>query len=278
MLRLILVLVLMGSLSGCGVKYVQLPEEYYGRPEEHPSTRPQQEKASGKKFSQDTGYKIRPISEQELSRIAETHPDLTYDVLIEILARLNRQARYYVRDNIRDGTPIRVPNNFLDYRNWTPLPRSIPGGSGIPKLILVSKDTFFLGWYERGKLAADTQICIGQKPEWTEAGIYKVLEKDPDHYSRSYTNALGGPAWMPSALRVYGTVWIHGGDVAGGYCSHGCITVPLSTAKVLFEWTPTGTPVIVLDSLSDLDGAISSLSARSAPEEPVTLSPYRKGE
>jgi hypothetical protein len=58
---------------------------------------------------------------------------------------------------------------------------------------------------------------------------------------------------MPYALHVYGHVWIHAGDVVDGYCSHGCINVPLRQAQELFEWAERGTLVLIVQSLKDLD-------------------------
>jgi len=82
--------------------------------------------------------------------------------------------------------------------------------------------------------------------------VYKVEDKDPDHVSRSYSNSFGEPAWMPWAMRIYDHVWIHAGDVTGPKCSHGCIILPVDPAQEVYFWSNTGTRVIVLDSLAEL--------------------------
>lgn len=138
------------------------------------------------------------------------------------------------------------------------MPKFIPQAATIPKLIVIVKDIPFLGAYAHGKLVSDTEICIGKTENLTKAGIYDVLEKDADHISRSYDNAYGEPAPMPWALRIYGTVWIHAGDITNGYCSHGCINLPLMPAKRIFGWASQGTPVAVVESLEQLKTALEN--------------------
>jgi len=194
------------------------------------------------------------IGEDELWNSCEKAARMDPILCREILARLNRRAHYYIYDDIRHGRPIKVPDDFADFRDWTPIPRFLPRFADIPRLILVVRSIPFLGWYEMGHMAGDTLACIGTKAEPTERGFYKVLEKDPDHYSRSYSNDFGEPAWMPWALRVYDTVWIHAGDVSSAYCSHGCVILPPKRAQDLYEWADKGTPVVIVDSVKDLDG------------------------
>jgi len=203
-------------------------------------------------------WRERVITEKELSRLSEKDPDLTPSTALEILARLNTRARYYVADDIKNRQPLKVPNNFSAYKHWTPLPRYIPDIAALPKFILVVKDVPFLGWYIRGRLIGDSLICIGKSEGWTKDGIYKVQDKDADHISRSYTNAYGEPAPMPWALRIYEHVWIHAGDITGGYCSHGCLNLPLMAAQGLFNWANPGTPVMIVGSVRDVKSTLLS--------------------
>jgi hypothetical protein len=131
----------------------------------------------------------------------------------------------------------------------------------------------FAGWYEKGHLLEDTYICIGKKGEWTKAGLYKVLKKDEHHVSASYRNAYGQPALMPWALRIYGHVWIHAGDIEGPNCSHGCINLPLQPAAKLFDWAGADTTVLVIESLKDLDQKLPRRPVKSTPDK---ASPAKK--
>jgi hypothetical protein len=200
----------------------------------------------------DVGWMERRIGEAELLGFNQKEPDLSPSAKLAILARLNTRAKYYIDEDIRSGQALKVPNDFSAFRHWTPLPKFIPETVSVPKFVLVVKDIPFIGWYERGRLVGDTYVCIGKEGDWTKAGIYKVLDKDVDHISRSYTNAYGRPAPMPWALRIYEHVWIHAGDITGGYCSHGCINLPLTPAVSLFDWADSKTVVVVLSSLNEL--------------------------
>ena len=211
----------------------------------------------------------RVVTEQELQKIAARDPSMSRIFCLDILARLNGKARNYIVDDIKSKQRIKAPTDFFAYRTWTPLPRSLVGRITVPKFILIVKDIPFIGWYEKGGLKGDSQICIGKMYSWTHTGCYNVLQKDPDHISQSYTNAYGEPAFMPFALWIYARVWIHAGDVTGGYCSHGCINLTVSAAESLFDWADIGTPVLIIDSLKDLDKEIKKYS---------TLNPKPKTE
>jgi hypothetical protein len=205
----------------------------------------------------DTGLKMRTLSEQEIQRLSSKDPDLSPSAIRHILSRINAKASYYIEEDIRDGRPMIVPNDLRAYKKWSPLDHYIPEVAGIPKFILIVKDEYFLGWYEEGRLVGDSHICIGKKDGWTRAGVYAVKEKDPDHVSRSYTNAYGQPALMPWALRIYEHVWIHAGDITQGNCSHGCINLPVFVAPKVFEWADRGTVVAIVESLDDVEPTLA---------------------
>ncbi len=141
-----------------------------------------------------------------------------------------------------------------------------------PKLILIVKDIPFTGWYDNGRLKGDSLTCIGKQWGWTESGIYKVLDKAADKYSNLYNNVYGEPAWMPLALRIYGAVWLHAGDVVGPYCSHGCINLPPDSAEKLYDWAKIGIPVIITDTLGSLNRDLSRLYFPPL-KEPVGFGP-----
>jgi hypothetical protein len=202
----------------------------------------------------------RVITEKELQKISEKDMDLSPSASLRILAKLNARDFDYIAQDIRDRKPLKVPNDFAAFKDWTPFNKYIADVSDLPKFILVVKDLPHIGWYERGRLVGDTYICVGKVEGTTKEGLYTVQEKDVDHRSRSYPNAFGEPAPMPWALRIYGTVWIHAGDIASGYCSHGCINLPIFSAEKLFDWASPGTPVLVVDSLGAVPSVFSSKS------------------
>jgi len=207
---------------------------------------------SAKEVAPQIGWTTRVVTTDELLKVGRIDPALTPMACKEILARLNAKAPYRISDDIRNRRPLKAPNDFRAYKDWSPLPKSIREFAEVPKAILIVKEYPFMGWYERGKLVKDTYACIGKPGEDTEVGVYKVEDKDPDHVSRSYSNSFGEPAWMPWAMRIYDHVWIHAGDVTGPYCSHGCVILTLDHAKDAYFWSEMGTLVTVIESLSDL--------------------------
>jgi hypothetical protein len=234
--------------SGCIASHeVRFPETR----QQQPSVT--QQKAPALPEISDWGWSERIITEDELNTLEIKDPTLNPSVTHQILARLNSKAEFHIYDDIRKQRPLKVPNDFRAYRNWTPLPQRVEQLSHLPKCILVVKDIPFLGRYEHGKLVSDSLVGLGVRGEETDSGVYKILEKAVDKYSLSYRNDLGEPAWMPWAMRIYGTVWIHAGDVSGPYCSHGCVMLPMDLAEDLFHWTDAQTIVVVAESSSKLN-------------------------
>lgn len=247
-------------MGACATRHVDLAQiEYVGPPRPAPLPPKAAAKPPPPKGPPSLVVRERVITEDEIRRLEEKDPKLTLYTCQEILARLNRKARLYIAEDIRQKRPLKVPVDFTAYRNWSPLPKTLPGGVDIPKLILVVKDIPFTGWYEHGRMRGDSLTCIGKQWKWTESGLYKVLDKALDKYSNLYQNAYGEPAWMPLALRIYGAVWLHAGDVVGPYCSHGCINLPPESAEKLYNWAAIGTPVVITDSLSSMNRDLSKL-------------------
>lgn len=204
----------------------------------------------------DKGLTFRVVTSDELIQVNRQDPALTPPACREILARLNARAPYHISEDIRRKRPLKAPNDFRAYKDWSPLPKDISLLSKDSRAILIVKNVPFMGWYQRGRLIGDSYACIGREGEETEVGVYRVLDKDADHVSRSYNNSFGTPAMMPWALRIYDHVWVHAGDVTGPHCSHGCIILPLDPARDAYLWSDMGTLVVVIESLSDLNEAV----------------------
>lgn len=248
------------SVFACTARNVDLAQLEYVVPQPPPINQPKGlEKPLPPKRPPTLAIRERVITEDEIRRLEEKDPKLTLYVCQEILARINKKARLYIAEDIRQKRSLKVPVDFAAYQNWSPLPKTLSGGGELPRLILVVKDIPFTGWYEYGRMKGDSLTCVGKQWGWTESGLYKVLDKAPDKYSNLYSNAYGEPAWMPLALRIYGAVWLHAGDVVGPYCSHGCINLPPEQAEKLYNWANIGNPVIITDSLGSLNRELSRL-------------------
>ncbi len=248
-------LVLLVFLAGCAKTYVQYSEyDFPVHSEGHDNfaTAPRAQPPARKAATTDRGWTERVLTERDLARISAADPELSPSVVKQILSKLNARAPYYIDDDIKAGRPIKVPNNFAAFKEWSPLEHYLPELKDIPQFILIAKDVYYLGWYQYGKMVGDTYICVGKEDDWTRAGLYSVREKDAEHISRSYKNAFGVPAPMPNALRVYEHVWVHTGDIEHGNCSHGCINLPLMPSQALFNWAKIGTPVLIVNSRNDI--------------------------
>lgn len=254
-------LIIFFLLAGCAPKPVNMEQaQYIPAPEEEreqqqpPASKnpPPQKVGKGSKAQskKESNVVRRVITEKELRTLEEKDPDLDFYRCLEILSRLNRKDKEYIRNDMKRKRAIIVPKDFSTYKNWSPLPRALTGIDKFPKFILIVKNLPFLGWYERGRLVGDTYVCIGKMNTWTKRGMYRIKEKDFHHMS-NYPNAYGEPSYMPMAMRVYDRVWIHAGDIIGPNCSHGCINVPLDYAEKLYNWTEIGTVVMIIESLKD---------------------------
>ena len=120
----------------------------------------------------------RVITQSELERLSKRDRDLSPDAGLRILAKLNARDFDYIAQDIRDGKPIKVPDDFVAFKDWTPLEKHIPDVADLPKFILIVKDLPYIGWYERGKLVGDSYVCVGKVDGATREGLYTAEEKD----------------------------------------------------------------------------------------------------
>ena len=112
-------------------------------------------------------------------------------------------------------------------------------------------------YYEDGKMKYDCDIVSGKPTEErnTPAGIYKVWLKELNKVL-SGSNAAGDswstPCTYWNNISTFG-VGLHdanwrgafGGDIYKYDGSHGCINMPVSAAKYVYDNVPIGTPVVM---------------------------------
>ena len=95
--------------------------------------------------------------------------------------------------------------------------------------------------YRGEKLVGVSTISSGKKGKETPLGLWAVMLKKKQGYSRKYDNAP-----MPF-MQMYDDKGIafHAGPTPGYPASHGCVRLPLKFAERLFPMTKMGTQVIV---------------------------------
>lgn len=97
-----------------------------------------------------------------------------------------------------------------------------------------------------GQVAFETPISTAQAGRWTPRGTYHITEKvRSGKMSTIYKCAL--PGWMRVGETAVG---MHEGMLPGYPASHGCIRMPIESAHFIFDRSPSGTTVQIVDNWS----------------------------
>lgn len=105
--------------------------------------------------------------------------------------------------------------------------------------------------YKNGSLIMDTDCVTGKltKDRATPEGIDSITYKDRDAILRGADYASKVTFWMPfnGNVGLHDASWRNkfGGTIYKDSGSHGCVNLPYSAAKTIFENVEAGTPVIV---------------------------------
>ncbi len=120
---------------------------------------------------------------------------------------------------------------------------------------------------EDGQLVLSTPLSSGRAGHETKPGVFKIVEKERNHFSTLYgkiVDARGntivadadadmplprGARFVPAPMRYFmrfnGAEGMHAGYLPGYAASHGCVRLPEANAIALFEAVQVGTPVTV---------------------------------
>jgi lipoprotein-anchoring transpeptidase ErfK/SrfK len=128
-----------------------------------------------------------------------------------------------------------APNRFV----WS------DPGTAEPVTVVISLPLQRAFVYRGETLMAATAVSTGTDDKPTPTGIYPILQKAEKHRSNLYD------ASMPYMQRLtWDGIALHAGANPGFPASHGCIRLPASFAKKLFEVTTLGTTVVVTDDVA----------------------------
>jgi hypothetical protein len=117
-------------------------------------------------------------------------------------------------------------------------PNAAPEG---PALLVVNLATQRAVLFRNGVPMGASTISSGKKGYETPTGVFTVLEKKKEHYSKTYGNAP-----MPNMQRLtWKGVALHAGNLPGFPASHGCIRLPIQFSSLLFGATKLGMTVII---------------------------------
>jgi hypothetical protein len=168
------------------------------------------------------------------------------------------------------------PGEFV----WAPA--AAPAG---PITVVVSLDDQLAFVYRNGVEIGYSTVSSGKPGHDTPTGVFTILQKDRDHHSSKYNNAS-----MPYTERLtWDGVALHAGGLPGYPSSHGCVHLPSVFAEELFNVSPMGMTVVVVNgrtapaaltqaaAIAPVDAATgqASIEPRLSPEEGFRWSPEK---
>ena len=126
-------------------------------------------------------------------------------------------------------------------RTAPPTEATAPRDAGEPIMAIVSIKSQQVTFYDADGWIYRAPVSTGTTGRETPAGVFALLEKDPDHHSSLYDDA-----WMPNMQRItWNGIALHGGPLPGYAASHGCVRMPFDFAEKMFDKTRIGMRVII---------------------------------
>ncbi len=158
------------------------------------------------------------------------------------------------------GTPTGKASGPLKPGEYWWKPQLSPSG---PLMVLVSVPEQTMHVYRNGILIGRSSISTGTQGNATPGGVFSILEKKSEHYSKKYNNAP-----MPNMQRLTWTgIAMHSGNLPGYPASHGCIRLPFDFSQLLFSQTAKGGTVVVGDGKTPVPHLASNPGLLLAPKD-----------
>lgn len=158
------------------------------------------------------------------------------------------------------GMPTGKPTGPLKPGEYWWNPQLSPSG---PLMVLVSVPEQIMHVYRNGILIGRSTVSTGAKGHSTPGGVFTILEKKKEHYSKKYDNAP-----MPNMQRLTWTgIAMHSGNLPGYPASHGCIRLPYDFSQLLFSATASGGTVVVGDGKTPVPHLAANPGLMLAPKD-----------
>jgi hypothetical protein len=171
------------------------------------------------------------------------------------------------------GKPTGKPTGSLKPGEYWWTPELSPSG---PLMVLISIPQQTMNVYRNGILIGRSSVSTGSKGHATPGGVFTILEKKKEHYSKKYDNAP-----MPNMQRLTWTgIAMHSGNLPGYPASHGCIRLPYDFSQLLFATTSKGGTVVVGDGKTPTPFLASNPGLLLAPKDfsPEMLRPLGRSD
>lgn len=108
-----------------------------------------------------------------------------------------------------------------------------------------------LSMFENGEILGTYKVSTGKRGMATPTGTFKVMSKTGRAYSKKYN--LFMPFWMQFTGAGHGihelpewkSGYKEGANHLGTPVSHGCVRLGVGPAKTVYNWSDTGTPIVI---------------------------------
>jgi L,D-transpeptidase catalytic domain len=158
------------------------------------------------------------------------------------------------------GSPTGKPTGTLKPGEYWWNPQLSPKG---PVVVLVSVPQQTMHVYRNGILIGRSTISSGSKGHETPGGVFTILQKSKEYYSKKYDNAP-----MPNMQRLtWSGIAMHSGQLPGYAASHGCVRLPYDFSQLLFGVTSGGGTVVVGDDKTPTPHLASNPGLMLAPKD-----------
>ena len=135
-------------------------------------------------------------------------------------------------------------------------------------LLVVNLETQKAVFFRNGVPIGATTISSGKAGYETPTGVFTILQKNKEHYSKTYDNAP-----MPNMQRLtWRGIALHAGNLPGYPASHGCIRLPTKFSSLLFGATELGMTVVITSIPAVPSRSDAPHVATMAPALPASLS------
>jgi hypothetical protein len=170
------------------------------------------------------------------------------------------------------GSPTGGPTGPLKPGEYWWDPGLSPRG---PVVALVSIPQQTINVYRNGILIGRSSVSTGAKGHSTPSGVFTILEKKREHYSKTYNSAP-----MPNMQRLtWQGVAMHSGNLPGYPASHGCVRMPYDFSKHFFDITGQGGTVVIGDGVTQQPRLAADPGLLLAPRDlnPAMVQPLAQG-
>jgi lipoprotein-anchoring transpeptidase ErfK/SrfK len=129
--------------------------------------------------------------------------------------------------------------------------------AGPRKVILVNVEQQVLYALDDFKIVYEFDVVTGRPGKETTTGKFTVTRKIEDYTSKKYKVPMPYTMFFSKdGKAIHGTKWATLRSYVHAYItesvgSMGCVGLTEDDARALFEWTPVGTPIAILDEATE---------------------------